>query len=64
LQNLIATDNLAIDENIYMRSHFTHLVQYAIAQAGVLTPQTIQCLANRRIATIQADLDATAREFG
>jgi len=46
---MVATNGLAVNEDIYMRPHFAQLVQHAIAQANVLAPETVECFANSRV---------------
>lgn len=44
LQDLVATNGLAVYKDVNMRPHFAHLVQHAIAQADVLAPETVERL--------------------
>jgi len=63
LQNLIAANDLAVDEYVDVRPHLASLSQHSIAQAGVRLPKLIQSFADGRGVAIDFDLGAAASEF-
>lgn len=63
LQNLIAANDLAVDEYVDVRPHFASLSQHSIAQSDVRLPKFIQSFADRRDVAIDLDLGAAAGKF-
>ena len=63
LQNLIAANDLAVDEYVDVRPHFTSFGQHSIAQADVRLPKSIQSFADGRGIAIDFDLGAAIRKF-
>jgi len=63
LQDFIAADNTAVDENVYVLADLALFCEHSVAQAAVPAPKLVQRLTNSCWVGIHADFGFAAAEF-